>query len=332
MKYEELEKRYKKSINKLKRQRNYYKKTGHDVTALDALIDQLTGVTDLEIKTKSGKIKKIDIKTKTGKIKKEVLDIAEEIRAKSLIDVEKKEKEFKEKIKKMARETQSAEKVKQEQKQERQKQINKQKAKIRMAIEVKIESTLNKIKEADPHTEVGQPLYNKIKEIYTNYTDVKTKDVVIDKIIRNLQQQFGEEGLKKGYRIWGQYGVKKIEEAYIKMERYNKLDDDAKTTISKMPLPVVKGCYETVYCDNKKDAYKEDWESGQVYFVHLLTVKNEKLKNGKTRKVEVYAQSYYLKNVDAIKYLTIKGKDSSESYDATRDYNEVVELLGTFYI
>lgn len=306
MTIKELEKEYQKKIKSLKRSADYYEKQGRDASALRELIKEFT--------------KDSKVRTKTGRIKKQVIRELESVRTKSLIDKEKKAEKFKEQIRKNVEENKRIEKRKAELKAERQKQIDKQKAKIRMAIERKIESTLNKIKEADPHTEVGQPLYNKIKEIYTNYTDVKTKDYIINTIIRKLQQQFGEEGLKKGYRIWGQYGIKKVEDAYTQIERYNKYNEEAKATIEKMPLPLVKECYLTTFCYNKSSAFREDWEDGQYYFVKLHAVKSEKQKNGKTRTVNVYTQENYLKNVEAIKYISEK------------DYTEIIGILATFYI
>lgn len=306
MTIKELEKEYKKKIAALKRSANYYEKQGRDTSALRELIKEFT--------------KDSNVRTKTGRIKKQVLRDLESVRTKGLIDKQQKAERFKEQIRKNVEENKRIEKKRAEAKAERQKQIDKQKAKIRMAIERKIESTLNKIKEADPHTEAGQPLYNKIKEIYTSYTDTKTKDDILNIIIRNLQKQFGEEGLKKGYRIWGQYGLKKVEDAYTQIERYNKYNEEAKATIEKMPLPLVKECYITTFCYNKSSAFREDWEDGQYYFVKLHAVKSEKQKNGKTRTVNVYTQENYLKNVEAIKYISEK------------DYTEIEGILATFYI
>lgn len=306
MTIKELEKEYNKKIKALKRSLNYYEKQGRDTSALRELINEYT--------------RDSNVRTKTGRIKKQVMMDLESVRAQSLIDRDKKQQEMKKQMKERGEENRRREEIKKEMREERQKQVEKQKAKIRMAIERKIESTLEKIKEADPHTEVGQPLYNKIKEIYTSYTDTKTKDDILKTIIRKLQQQFGEEGLKKGYRIWGQYGIKKVEDAYTQIERYNKYNEEAKATIEKMPLPIVKECYLTTYCYNKSSAFKEDWEGGQYYFVKLHAVKNEKQKNGKTRTVNVYSQENYLKNVEAIKYISEK------------DYTEIIGILATFYI
>lgn len=306
MTIKELEKEYNKKIKALKRSLNYYEKQGRDTSALRELINEYT--------------RDSNVRTKTGRIKKQVLRDLESVRAQSLIDRDKKEQERKKQMKERGEENRRQQEIKRQMREERQKQVEKQKAKIRMAIERRISSTMDKIKEADPHTEFGQPLYSKIKEVYTNYTDVKTKDNIINIIIRNLQKQFGEEGLKKGYRIWGQYGLKKVEDAYTQIERYNKYNEEAKATIEKMPLPIVKECYLTTFCYNKNFAYKEDWEDGQVYFVYLYTVKNEKQKNGKTRTVNVYTQTNYLKNLEAIKYISEK------------DYSEIIGILGTFYL
>ena len=306
MTIKELEKEYQKKIKALKRSLDYYEKQGRDTSALRELINEYT--------------KDINVRTKTGRIKKQVMRDLKSVKAQSLIDKKQKQQELEKQMKERGEENRRQQEIKRQMREERQKQVDKQKAKIRMAIERRISSTMDKIKEADPHTEAGQPLYNKIKEIYTSYTETKTKDDIINVIIRNLQKQFGEEGLKKGYRIWGQYGLKKVEDAYIQIERYNKYNEEAKATIEKMPLPIVKECYLTTFCYNKSSAFKEDWEDGQYYFVKLHTVKSEKQKNGKTRTVNVYTQENYLKNVEAIKYISEK------------DYTEIIGILATFYI
>ena len=306
MTIKELEKEYNKKIKALKRSLDYYEKQGRDTSALRELINEYT--------------KDSNVRTKTGRIKKQVVRDLESVKAQSLIDRDKKQQERKKQMKERGEENRRQQEIKRQMREERQKQVEKQKAKIRMAIERRISSTMDKIKEADPHTEEGQPLYNKIADVYFKYTDTKTKDDIINIIIRNLQKQFGEEGLKKGYRIWGQYGLKKVEDAYTQIERYNKYNEEAKATIEKMPLPIVKECYLTTFCYNKNFAYKEDWEDGQVYFVYLYTVKNEKGKNGKTRTINVYTQTNYLKNVEAIKYISEK------------DYSEIKGILGTFYL
>lgn len=338
MTIKELEKEFKKKIAALKRSLKYYENQGRDTSALRDLIKEYT--------------QESNIRTKTGRIKKSVMDAISNIRAQSLIDKDKKQQEREKQQKERAEENRKREELKREMKRERQEQVDRQKAKIRKAIEMRITDTLEKIRDADPHTEAGQPLYNKIKQIYTSYTDVKTKEVVISKIIRKLQQTFGQEGLEKGYRIWGQYGLKKVEEAYMKLDRFGKEETispgqksdmrDAERTIDQLPLPLVKSVYEQVYCYTRKDALDWEWHAGQNYFAWCkaeeLTkrvIKNKKGDNKEyeyKKKVMEYVQTHFLENVQAIKYLTIRGKDASESYDATRDYDEVVELLKTFYI
>lgn len=338
MTIKELEREYNKKIKALKRSLRYYEQQGRDTSALRDLINEYT--------------QDANVRTKTGRIRTQVIRDLESVKAQSLIDKKEKQAIREQEIRARGEKRRREQELKREMKRERQEQVDKQKAKIRMAIEMRITSTLEKIRDADPHTEEGQPLYNKIKEIYTSYTDVKTKDVVIDKIIRRLQQTFGEEGLKKGYRIWGQYGLKKVEEAYMKLERFGEeerltLDEerekrDAERTIDKLPLPIVRVVYEEIYCYNRKDVLAWEWHAGQNYFVwckaEALTSGYTKDKNGekKERKykkvVMEYVQTNYLENVEAIKYLSIKGKGEKEGYDATRDYNDVINLLKKFYI
>lgn len=338
MTIKELEKEYNKKIKALKRSLDYYEKQGRDTSVLRELINEYT--------------KDSNVRTRTGRIKKQVVRDLESVKAQSLIDKKQKQQELEKQMKKRAEENKKVQEMKRELKREREEQVNRQKAKIRKAIEMRITSTLDKLREADPHTEAGQPLYNKIKQIYTSYTDVKTKEVVISKIIRKLQQTFGQEGLEKGYRIWGQYGLKKVEEAYMKLDRFGKEETlspgqksdmrDAERTIDQLPLPVVKSVYEQVYCYTRKDALDWEWQAGQNYFVwckaeeltkgFTKNKKGEKKEREYKKKVMEYVQTHYLDNVQAIKYLTIRGKDDSKSYDATRDYDEVVELLKTFYI
>lgn len=304
MTIKELEKEYQKKIKALKRSLDYYEKQGRDTSALRDLIKEYTNNSN--------------IRTKTGRIKKQVMRDLESVRAQSLIDRDKKQQELKKQMKERGEENRRREEIKKEMKRERQKQIDKQKALIRASLKNKIDSSLMNLKDADPHK--GKPLYALIDKIYND--DVlkgMTEDEMINMLIRELQKSFGEEGIKKGYRIWGQYGLKKIEDAFTRFEKYGEKNKDAERTLYEIPFPIVRSIYITCYVYDKKGAMKEKWEAGQNYFVELYYTKKQKSKNtGKEKTVECYIQNAYLMNVEAIRKVSEEG------------YKQVQDLLKTF--
>lgn len=304
MTIKELEKEYNKKIKALKRSLNYYEKQGRDTSALRALINEYT--------------RDSNVRTKTGRIKKQVVQDLKSVKAQSLIDREQKQKEMKQQQKERVEENRRREEIKREMKRERQKQVNKQKALIRASLKNKIDSSLMNLKDADPHK--GKPLFELINKIYNESVLKKmTEEEMINMLIRELQKSFGEEGIKKGYRIWGQYGLKKIESAFTRLEKFGKADEDAEKTLYQIPFPIVRSIYITCYVYDKKGAMKEKWEAGQNYFVELYYTKKQKSKKtGKEKTVECYIQNAYLINVESIRKVSEEG------------YNKVQDLLETF--